>query len=116
MYFDRIVEMEKRLSKEKKSFASDIAKGLVSVCIRNNTVLENVHTGEVELTDKTMKQLMIECTNNMYMFILSLFFGGEYEYNVEEQITIDEFAQMFLTGQFECKNWNDAELPEWAKR
>ena len=34
-------------------FASEAAKGLVSFCIRNNTVLEDIHAGEVSLTDET---------------------------------------------------------------
>ena len=32
------------------------------------------------------------------------------------EITLSEFAQRILMGQSECRNWYDAELPEWVHR
>ena len=115
-FFSELIKMENELSEEMKMFASEAAKGLVSFCIRNNTVLEDIHAGEVSLTDETMKRLMIECTNNVYIFFLSLFYGEKYYCNAENEITLSEFAQRILMGQSECRNWYDAELPEWVHR
>lgn len=48
-----------------KDFKPQEANSLVRLCFRNNTVLEDVHAGVRILDDKTMKELMKQCTNNL---------------------------------------------------
>ena len=114
-YFKGVIKMEGKISEEDREYASKFAKGLVCSCVRNNTVLEDVHTGEEDLTkEETMKRLMIECTNNVYVIILSLFYGIDHK--AFKQFTVSDLMHAFVPNQYECRKWNDAEIPAWVKR
>lgn len=86
--------------------AKEMAKGLIALCVRNNTVLEKYHSMQVPITDERMKELMIDCVNNAFFVLMNL--CSDNNSTKENMKNVLKHEAMLYT-----QNWNEPEMPEW---
>ena len=97
---------EFELKKQQYDEIKEIAKGLVSLCIRDNTVIEDYHAENEYLTDKRMAQFNKDCVNNVYV-ILKYLSGVEGE-DLKEQI-----KEGLKLEAKRVAHWDTPKYPDW---
>ena len=85
-------------------------KGLVALCVRNETSLEDFHAEGVPITDERMKTLMIEIVDNLALELRAFF-----DPSMGEMDRDLAFMDIASYGDRYAYRWDEPKVPEWHK-
>jgi hypothetical protein len=81
----------------RKKHLTALAKIITHQCVRNNTSLEDIHSGKIDITNnENMKKLMIEICNNIFTALAAF----DHSHICEAIAIIDQ-----------CYHYNEPEMP-----